>query len=145
MLQEPGYIYVLKNKPDEKGILPMLQKVSVLPADFEGRCETTTLRITPDGRVLIAASRGNNSLSVFAVQADGTLKLKRVFPLHGVKPRDFNISRDGKLAVVACQQSDEVYVYRINAEKYMIEPENYEKIDIPSPAAVMVGNVTEGA
>ncbi len=145
MLQEPGYIYVLKNKPDEKGILPMLQKVSVLPADFEGRCETTTLRITPDGRVLIAASRGNNSLSVFAVQADGTLKLKRVFPLHSVKPRDFNISRDGKLAVVACQQSDEVYVYRINAEKYMIEPENYEKIDIPSPAAVMVGNVTEGA
>lgn len=145
MLQEPGFIYVLKNEPDENGLLPMLQKISVLPADFVGRCETTTLRLTPDGRILIAASRGNNSLSVFAVQRDGTLKPTGVFPLHGVKPRDFNISGDGRLAVVACQQSDEVYVYRINAEKFMLEPEGYEKIHIPSPAAVMVGNVMEGA
>lgn len=139
LMQEPGYIYVLGKQADETGKLPMLQKISILPSDFAGRCETTTLRIAPGGDLLIAASRGNNSLSVFRVNVDGQLSLKSVLRLKGIKPRDFNISRDGQIAVVACQQSDEVYVYRIDHESYALVDTAPGRVEIPSPAAVMVG------
>ena len=57
------------------------------------------------------SNRGHNSLAVFDKNAqDGTLELKDHYMTGGDHPRNFDISQNGKLIMVANQDSD-----RINA------------------------------
>lgn len=137
MMQEPGDIYVLHSRLAENGTLELVQKCSVLPADHRGPFATTTLRLTPNGRLLLAAARATNSLSVFAVQQDGTLALRSVVRLPGLAPRDFHISRDGALAVAALQASDAVCALRIDYENETLRAGG-GTVHVPSPAAVAV-------
>lgn len=133
MLQDPGDIYVLKvNGAD----LQCKQTIRMLPEppDFYG---TSALRLSPDGRFLFAGARRTNTIAIFAVAKDGTLTQTGHLNLPGETPRDFGISSDGKLLVVAMQASDEVLVYRMD-EKSGALRQLGESISIPSPAAVVI-------
>ena len=62
--------------------------------------------VTPDDRHVIAANRGHNSLAVFDRSKDGKLKLNSHYLTGGSHPRNFDISKDGKVVIVANQDSD---------------------------------------
>lgn len=141
LLQSPGDIYVFRNDLDKDGTIPLIQVTSILPDGAESRFDSTTIHATPDGSIVMAASRAENALSLFQVLEDGKLELKNVVTLPGETPRDFNISKDGKIVVAACQKSDEVCVLKIDYENYDLIYREGCKVSVPSPAAVAVSGL----
>lgn len=136
LMQDPGDIYVFKNHLNESGSIELIQTLSIQPQPME-RYGTTTIRATPDHRLMLAATRNANSLTVFRILADGRLQLSNVVTLPGETPRDFGISQDGVFTVTCLQKSDAVCIHRIDYENAALIDTGY-KLSIPSPAAMAI-------
>ena len=137
MLQKSGDIYVFENSVDGK----ILNKKQVISSNINFKSEnnredfgTSSIRITPNGKLLFAGIRNSNSLSVFSINEEGFLKMENSIALPGECPRDFNISSDGNIVITALQQTDEICIHKINYETKDLE--YISKISIPSPAAI---------
>jgi 6-phosphogluconolactonase (cycloisomerase 2 family) len=71
--------------------------------------------VTSDGAYAYLANRGHNSLTRYAVQADGArLRLLDTVPVAGDFPRQIAFSPDGALLFAANQKSSTVSVFRVN-------------------------------
>jgi 6-phosphogluconolactonase (cycloisomerase 2 family) len=75
------------------------------------------LLVTGDGRYAYLANRGHNSLTRYAVEADGArLRLLDTVPVGGDFPRHIAFSPDGALLFAANQRSGTVSVFRVDGE-----------------------------
>ncbi|MDX3580766.1 lactonase family protein [Streptomyces europaeiscabiei] len=75
------------------------------------------LVVTPDGSYAYLANRGHDSLTRYAVEADGArLRLLDTVPVGGDFPRQIALSPDGGLLFAALQRSSAVSVFRVDAE-----------------------------
>ena len=137
MMQFPDDIYVFESRLKEEGTIKLLQKVQLMDDAHRAMPSTSTIRVTPDHSLVLAANRDSNTITIYSRQSDGTLKTERVAELPGNGPRDFNISQDGALVVTAMQHSDEVYILKIDYErKNLVQLGG--PVKVPSPAAVAV-------
>lgn len=93
-----------------------IQHLSTLPAGFKvtEADRAAEIRIHPNGRFIYASNRGHDSLAVFAVSADGTLRLVEFTPCGGKHPRNFALSPDGLCLVCANMESDNLVSFRVN-------------------------------
>lgn len=137
MMQMPDHIYVFEEHLRENSSIRLIQKISVMDESYRGMAATSTLRATPDGRFLLAANRPSGTITVFERREDGTLHRRNIVELAGKGPRDFHISRDGKIVVTALQHSDEISVHEMDYESGTLVSRG-ERVSIPSPAAVAV-------
>ncbi|MFF7047449.1 lactonase family protein [Streptomyces griseorubiginosus] len=72
--------------------------------------------VTANGSFAYLANRGDNSLTRYAVEADGArLRLLDTVPVHGDFPRHIAFSPDGSLLFAANQRSSTVSVFHVNA------------------------------
>lgn len=73
------------------------------------------LLVTANGRYAFLANRGHNSLTRYAVEADGArLRLLGTVPGAGDFPRQIALSPDGGLLFAANQRSSTVSVFRVD-------------------------------
>jgi 6-phosphogluconolactonase (cycloisomerase 2 family) len=71
--------------------------------------------LTPDGRFVFLANRGDDSLARYAVERDGArLRLLGTVPAEGDFPRQIALSPDGGLLFAANQRSGTVSVFRVD-------------------------------
>ena len=136
LMQDPGDIYVFRNCLDESGTIEHIQTICVQDEPLE-RYGTTVLRATPDGRLMISATRNNSTLTVFRILPDGRLERRNIVSLPGETPRDFAISRDGEIVCTCLQKSDAVCIHRIDYERETLLDTGH-RISVPSPAAMAV-------
>ncbi|MFF5839933.1 lactonase family protein [Streptomyces massasporeus] len=89
--------------------------------------------VTADGRHAYLANRGHNSLTRYAVEADGArLRLLDTVPVGGDFPRQIAFSPEGTLLFAANQKSSTVTVFHVNeANGELRRAESF-----PSPVAV---------
>ena len=73
------------------------------------------IRLAPDGRYLLISNRGDDSISVFAVEPDA-LKLIRTTGCGGHWPRDFVFTPDGKFVITANERSGNLASFRYQPE-----------------------------
>ena len=95
-------------------------KWSMLPEGCtlkETETKAAAIKLTADGKILMASNRGHDSIAFFAVNDDGTLMLKNVSKLTGKFPRDFELMPGEKFMVVGHKMSNEIQVYAFNREK----------------------------
>ena len=95
-------------------------KWSMLPEGCtlkETETKAAAIKLTADGKILMASNRGHDSIAFFAVNDDGTLTLKNVSKLTGKFPRDFELMPGEKFMVVGHKMSNEIQVYAFNREK----------------------------
>jgi 6-phosphogluconolactonase len=98
-------------------------KWPTLPAGFEGWSKAAAIKLTADGKILMASNRGHDSIAFFAVDpVSGGLAFKGASPLTGSFPRDFELMPGEKFMVVGHKRSDEVRAYRFDRERFAIEP-----------------------
>lgn len=136
LMQNPGVIHVLENRVMEGGGGIMRQEISTIPEDYRGMYGTSSVRVSPDGRLVFAATRSADTIAVYRRNKnDGLLELSEMAGLPGETPRDFNITPDGRYLVTALQASDEVCVHRVDYENAAITLTD-KAGGIPSPAAV---------
>ena len=137
MLHSPDEIYVFQSHLKENGGLELIQKVRLLDDAHPAIPATSTIRVTPDRKLVLAANRPSNTITVYTRNPNGTLTPERVAEIPGNGPRDFNISGDGALVVAAMQHSDEVFVLKLDAYEKTLIPVG-QAVKVPSPAAVAV-------
>ncbi|MCC5901371.1 MAG: lactonase family protein [Halomonas sp.] len=77
--------------------------------------QAADIHITPDARFLYASEKATSTLSLFNVQADGTLTFVAQFATEN-RPRGFAITPDGNYLVAAGQYSHHIASYRISPE-----------------------------
>jgi 6-phosphogluconolactonase len=102
----------------DNGKLKEKQSITVLRDGFKGQTAGAAIHISPDGKFLYASNRlETNEITVFAInQETGELTLVEHVPSNGKNPRDFAIDPTGNFLLVANQNSDNIFVYRINKE-----------------------------
>lgn len=106
-------------------------KRTLLPQDFnrwmpDGETLATkaaAVRMTEDGKFLLASNRGHDSVAFLAVDGrTGELTLRNVAKLCGHSPRDFALMPGGKFMVVGHELDDEIQSYRIDWETCDLTP-----------------------
>ncbi|MEV6170626.1 lactonase family protein [Streptomyces sp. NPDC051954] len=82
----------------------------------EGTSYPAQIAVTPNGSYAYLANRGHNSLTRYAVEADGArLRLLDTVPVSGDFPRQIALSPDGTLLFAANQKSSTVSVFQVDA------------------------------
>lgn len=95
------------------GTLKLLQTRSLLPQSFKGQSTTAEVQVHPSGKFVYASNRGDDSIAVFAVEKDATLKLLQHQSSGGRTPRHFAVDPTGRWLLVENQDSDNIVVLRI--------------------------------
>ncbi len=91
------------------GALTEQQALSTLPKADPANT-VADIHVSPDGRRVYVSNRGDNSIAVFAADADGCLSRVAIASCGGNWPRSFALSPDGRFMLVANQYSNEVVV-----------------------------------
>ena len=107
-----------------------LGRWSMLPADFDRweadkenlSTKAAAIKLTADGKILMASNRGHDSIAFYAVGEDGKLTLRNIAKLTGKFPRDFELMPGEKFMVVGHKMSNEVRVYRFDREACTLTP-----------------------
>ena len=116
--------------------LTLLSSVSTLPPNFGGSNTCAAVRVHPSGDFIYASNRGHDSIAVFAYKGIAQpLQLIQVVSTQGRTPRDFALDYEGKLAVVANQQTNNLVSYWVDNETGKLEPTGYQA-EIGTPACI---------
>ena len=120
-----------------KGSLTPVQTISNLPDDFKGEDNSAEIEVDRSGRFLYASNRGNDSITVYAIDpAKGTLTKVQVVPTQGKTPRNFALDPTGKYLVAANQDSSTMVVFSVDSKDGQLKPAG-QTIDTPSPVAIL--------
>lgn len=96
------------------GALSQEQIISSLPPGFGGTSFTSEIRISDDGNFVYGANRTSDTICVFSVGHDGTLRQVSHASTLGDYTRIFTIDPTGRFIVSGNQRADNVTTFRIN-------------------------------
>jgi 6-phosphogluconolactonase len=120
-----------------KGSLTPVQTISNLPSDFKGVDNSAEIEVDRSGRFLYASNRGNDSITVFAIDpVKGTLTNVQVVPTQGNMPRNFAIDPTGKYLIAANQKSNNMVVFAIDPKDGQLKPAG-QTLDISAPVDIL--------
>ena len=98
-------------------------KWSMLPPGTDLRTsKAAAIKLTADGKILMASNRGHDSIAFYEVGVDGGLTLKNIAKLRGRFPRDFELMPGEKFLVAGHKMSNEIQVYRFDRAACALEP-----------------------
>lgn len=118
------------------GTLAHVETVPVLPDVRPGPHTAADLHVAPSGRFLYASVRGDDALAVHAIDPrTGRLTLVQRAPTEGRWPRSFALDASGGWLVVANQRSDDLTVFRVDADTGRVASTG-ERAAVPSPVCV---------
>ncbi|MCS0631131.1 lactonase family protein [Telluria mixta] len=107
-------LMVLRWDPRE-GRLALVQALAMDDAAFTGQSSGAEVAVSPDGRFVYAANRGDNTLLVYRVDAaTGMLAEIQRVPSGGQAPWSFTLHPSGRWLLVAHQKSGTVNVFGID-------------------------------
>lgn len=110
-----------------------LAEKQTIKADTLNAQGSADIHITPDGHFLYASNRlKGDGLAIFSVnQEDGTLT-KVGYQETGIHPRNFAITPNGRLLLVANRDSDKIQVFKINPTTGLLENTGFDiQLDMP--------------
>lgn len=118
------------------GKLIFNQRISALPAGFNGKIGSADIHISPDGKFLYCSNRGDaNTISIFAVHpTDGKLTLLGHQPTLGKTPRNFNFDPSGNFLLVANQDGN-IVIFKRNKQTGLLT-DTGKRIDVPNPVCL---------
>jgi 6-phosphogluconolactonase (cycloisomerase 2 family) len=115
-IQEEGSTIVLFDYDAEKGQLTSRQTISSLPAGFAGSNFCSEILISGDGKFVYAGNRLHDSISIFAVGAEGELTFVADEWTRGNYPRSFAFDPTGRFLHSCNQRGDNIATFKVNRE-----------------------------
>lgn len=126
-----GTVDVIQN---EDGNYKQIQNIhsTMNPNNQDANC--ADIHVHPNGKYLYASNRGAfNSIAIYQINEDGSIKLFSEKSTNGMIPRAFTIDPTGKFLLVANQNSDNIVVFDINETDGRLLEKN---IEFPAPTPV---------
>jgi 6-phosphogluconolactonase len=119
------------------GKLKQKQSITMLPDGFSGQTAGAAIHLSPDGRFLYASNRlETNEINIYAVnQETGLLTFVARQSTYGKNPRDFAIDPTGNFLIVANQNSDNMWVFKIDQNTGKLAQTGI-KVDIGNPVCL---------
>lgn len=107
-----------------------------IPADWTKHNGTAAIKISNDGKFIYVSNRGYDSITVFAVNPDHSLKLIQRISVFGEFPRDFNWDKSEKYVIAVNQNTNNATLYLRNKENGCLTPIQ-KKISVPEGTRVI--------
>lgn len=120
-IQEEGSTLVLFDYDRATGKLSPRQTISTLPPGYTGSNFCSEVLLSADGRFLYAGNRLHDSIGVFSIAADGTLRHLADEWTRGNYPRSFSFDPSGTFLYCCNQRADHVTVFRVGKDKGLLE------------------------
>ncbi|KAF1330766.1 hypothetical protein FI667_g4811, partial [Globisporangium splendens] len=134
--------YVVDELSNTIGVFPLnakdkslpktaIQNISTLPTGFNGTSSSADIHVSADGKFVYSSNRGHNSIAIFKVksQKDGKLEWVGSESTRGELPRSFLLYKN--FLVVANQNTDNIEVFRRNADGTLTHTGNSAKSNTP--------------
>lgn len=115
--------------PDQDKKFTILQYDRTQPIGYGG---AAGIRISPNGRFVLASNRTANSISVYGIGKDGLLTHVHNEIVPNGCPRDFQFTPDGKFLIVGLQETNRLAVYKMNDQGGMELRSLIEAIEQPT-------------
>ncbi len=125
-------VVVAERKPD--GTLASKQMISTLPGDFREHSQAGHIAINSTGTRLYVSNRGHDSIAVFAIGQDGSLRLLQHANSRGHWPRFFLLLEQERLLLVANERSGNIAALNMD-EGGLLEPTG-QPMAISSPTYI---------
>lgn len=110
-----GRMMVSAFRYDESGTVTLINKADCLPLGETANCGQGFC-MSGDGRYIYNQLSGCNTVAVLEVdQENGSIELKQHARIHGPKPRNCNLSPDGRFLITACL-TGEIAVYAVGKD-----------------------------
>jgi 6-phosphogluconolactonase len=113
-IQEEGSTVVLFDYEATTGKLTSRQTISTLPPGFGGSNFCSEILVSADGRFVYAGNRLHDSVAIFAISDDGTLKYQGEEWTRGNYPRSFNFDPTGRFFYCCNQRGDNLAVFEVD-------------------------------
>lgn len=113
-IQEEGSTMAVYDWDGLEGRLKHRQTISTLPAGYAGSNFCSEVLVSHDGRYVYAGNRLHDSIAIFAVELDGTLRYIGEEWTRGNYPRSFTIDPSGEWLLCCNQRADNVAIFRVN-------------------------------
>jgi 6-phosphogluconolactonase len=137
VINEYGNSVTVLDYDGATGAVTPKQTLSTLPADFTGKSFCADVKVTPDGRFLYGTNRGHDSIAIYSINDDGTLKLVGIEPSLGKGPQNLAITADGAWLLCANMPGKNVAVFRIDAKAGTLKSAG-APTELASPSCIMV-------
>jgi 6-phosphogluconolactonase len=122
---------------EDTGILIERQTISTLPDDFTGESYCADVKITPDGKFLYGTNRGHDSIAMYRIADEGTLRVVGFEPSLGKGPQNLAITADGRLLLCANMPGNSVTVFRIDPRAGTLTPLG-TPLEVTSPSCLRI-------
>jgi len=121
----------------ESGNLESFQTISTLADGSNADAACADIQIHPSGKYLYASNRGAvNNIAIFNISSqDGTLQLLGHQVTYGKAPRSFVIDQSGEFLIVANQDTDNVFTFKIDQSTGLLIDKPIET-KIPTPVCL---------
>ena len=118
------------------GRLNTVQTISTLPKNAQGSgFSTAEIQVHRSGRFVYGSNRGHHSIAVFKLDDAGKLSFVEAEPTGGKTPRNFGLDPSGKFLLAANQSTNDVFVFRIDANTGELSPTGHS-LKVPKPVCV---------
>jgi 6-phosphogluconolactonase len=120
-----------------KGSLAQFQAVKTLGEGFTGPNTAAEIMVRKDGRFLYVSNRGEDTLVVYAIDAQtGELTLQQRVPARGRVPRFFTFDPSGKWLIVGAQEGNTLGVFRVDGKSGELAAQG-EPVPLVKPMGVV--------
>ncbi len=117
----------------ENATLTNLQRIDTHPSDLKMGFESADIHISPDGNFLYASNRGKeNNIAIFSINKNGALSITGYQSTFGDHPRIFGMDASGKFLIVANVMTNNIVVFKRNAENGTLTKVGEEPVSSPS-------------
>ena len=113
--EESSTITVFRFDP-VRGSMTAQKTISALPAGFAGTSFASEIQLSPGARFLYSANRLHDSIAVFSIAADGSLKHVNEVSTMGDYPRHFQFDPAGDFLYVCNQRSDCITSFKVHRD-----------------------------
>jgi len=119
------------------GNLTKIEDIKSTKTDFNGAIDGADIHVTADGKFLYETNRGEaNTITVFAINAKGQLKLVEIVSTLGKGPRNFAIDPSGKHVLVAHQYTNDVVVFNRDLQTGKLS-DSGKRINVGAPVCLL--------
>jgi 6-phosphogluconolactonase (cycloisomerase 2 family) len=113
-IQEEGSTIVLFDFDGATGRLTSRQTISTLPPRFAGSNFCSEILVSGDGQFVYAGNRLHDSIGIFSIGSNGTLRYVGEEWTRGSYPRSFNFDPTGQFFYCCNQRGDNITVFRVD-------------------------------
>jgi 6-phosphogluconolactonase len=143
-IQEEGSTVVLFDYDAAHGVLNPRQTVCSLPPGYAGSNFCSEIIVSGDGRFVYAGNRLHDSISIFSVAADGTLRFVGEEWTRGNYPRSFHFDPTGRFLYCCNQRADNVTVFRVDRAKGTLQFTG-QYVPVGNPSSVVFVDTAHSA